>query len=89
MTVISGEVGQSHAVPTYVLLSSPHRPDELPDRGVALLPEPGVLGPEVTGSGPPVILPDLNTGRIRIQCRAIVGLISGQDYHEFGVNETW
>ena len=30
----------------------------------------------------------LGTERIRIQCRAIVGSISGQDYYEFGVNET-
>ena len=30
-----------------------------------------------------------NTERIRIQCQGIVGLISGQDYYEFGVNETW
>ena len=28
------------------------------------------------------------TGRIRIQCRAIVGPISGQYYYEFGVNGT-
>ena len=28
------------------------------------------------------------TGRIRIQGRANTGLISGQDYYEFGVNET-
>ena len=28
-----------------------------------------------------------STGRIRIQCRAIVGSISGLDYYEFGVNE--
>ena len=27
------------------------------------------------------------TGRIRIQCQAIVDLISGQDYYEFGVKE--
>ena len=27
------------------------------------------------------------TGRNRIQCRAIVGSISGQGYYEFGVNE--
>ena len=27
------------------------------------------------------------TGGIRIQCRATVGLISGRDYYEFGVNE--
>ena len=31
--------------------------------------------------------PAVSTGRIRIQCRAIVGSISGQDYYEFGVNE--
>ena len=30
-----------------------------------------------------------STGWIRIQCWAIVGSISGQDYYEFGVNETW
>ena len=28
------------------------------------------------------------TGRIKIQCQAIVGSISGQDYYDFGVNET-
>ena len=28
------------------------------------------------------------TGRIRIQCQATVGLISGQYYYEFGVNES-
>ena len=30
----------------------------------------------------------LGTERIRIQCRAIVGSISGQDYYEFDVNVT-
>ena len=29
-----------------------------------------------------------NTGWIKIQCQAIVGLISGWNYYEFGVNET-
>ena len=31
----------------------------------------------------------ISTGRIRIQCHDIVGLISGQDYYEFGVNKMW